>query len=69
MLLITYFDSLCIGLFLALLDTTIVATSLYNISADLHAFSTTVSWVALAYTVSTTGILLRLKHLPHHIGW
>ncbi|TVY82078.1 Efflux pump roqT [Lachnellula suecica] len=46
--------SVCFGLFLSLLDTTIVATALYTIGVDLNALET-VTWVALSYTLSYLG--------------
>ena len=44
------FQSLCTGLFLAMLDSTIVATALYTIGVDFNSL-TSITWVALAYTV------------------
>ncbi|KAG4029459.1 hypothetical protein MFRU_015g00040 [Monilinia fructicola] len=46
--------SLCFGLFLALLDTSIVATALYTIGVEFDSLNS-VSWVALAYTLSYIG--------------
>ncbi|TGO25073.1 hypothetical protein BPAE_0088g00250 [Botrytis paeoniae] len=46
--------SLCSGLFLALLDTSIVATALYTIGVEFNSLNS-VSWVALAYTLSYLG--------------
>ncbi|ATZ49074.1 hypothetical protein BCIN_04g02680 [Botrytis cinerea B05.10] len=46
--------SLCFGLFLALLDTSIVATALYTIGVEFNSLNS-VSWVALAYTLSYLG--------------
>jgi MFS family permease len=43
-----------LGLFLSLLDTTIVATALYTIGVDLNSLET-VTWVALSYTLSYLG--------------
>jgi MFS family permease len=43
--------SLCVGLFLSLLDTTIIATALFTIGVEFDSL-TTVTWVALAYTVN-----------------
>jgi hypothetical protein len=47
-------SSLCFGLFLSLLDTTIVATALYTIGVDLKTLGSA-NWVALAYTLSYLG--------------
>ncbi|TGO35759.1 hypothetical protein BHYA_0147g00240 [Botrytis hyacinthi] len=46
--------SLCFGLFLALLDTSIVATALYTIGVQFNSLNS-VSWIALAYTLSYLG--------------
>ncbi|KAF7896141.1 hypothetical protein EAF00_006156 [Botryotinia globosa] len=46
--------SLCFGLFLALLDTSIVATALYTIGEEFNSLNS-VSWIALAYTLSYLG--------------
>ncbi|KAE8448857.1 hypothetical protein EG329_008859 [Mollisiaceae sp. DMI_Dod_QoI] len=49
--LICLFVSICFGLFLSLIDTTIVATALFTIGEDLET-TNSVNWVALAYTLS-----------------
>ncbi|PMD64418.1 MFS multidrug transporter-like protein [Hyaloscypha bicolor E] len=46
--------SVSFGLFLSLMDTTIVATALYTIGADLKSLGS-INWVALAYTLSYLG--------------
>ena len=46
--------SLCLGLFLSLLDTSIVATALYTIGRDFAAL-VDVTWIALAYTLAYLG--------------
>jgi MFS family permease len=55
--------SICIGLFLALMDTSIIATAIYTIGVDLHSLSN-VNWIALVYTlayVSCTAIFASLS--------
>jgi MFS family permease len=44
-------SSLCIGLFLSFLDTSIVATVLYTVGKEFGS-ETTVTWIATAYTLS-----------------
>ncbi|TVY40402.1 Efflux pump, partial [Lachnellula subtilissima] len=46
--------SVCFGLFLSLLDTTIVATALYTIGVNLNSLQK-VTWIALSYTLSYLG--------------
>lgn len=46
--------SLCVGLFLSLLDTTIVATTLYTIGTEFHA-PVTVNWIVLSYLLAYLG--------------
>jgi hypothetical protein len=41
--------SICFGLFLAFLDTSIIATALYTIGAEFQSLSK-VNWIALACT-------------------
>lgn len=48
------------GLFLSLMDTTIVSTMLYTISDEFDGFKTC-SWVVLAYTLSYVGKYLKLS--------
>ncbi|KEQ70110.1 MFS general substrate transporter [Aureobasidium namibiae CBS 147.97] len=52
--LISLILGLCIGLFLSLLDTSIVATALYSIGTSFSAPHTS-TWVALSYTLSYLG--------------
>ncbi|KAF2656601.1 MFS multidrug transporter-like protein [Lophiostoma macrostomum CBS 122681] len=49
--------SICLSLFLASLEVSIVATSLVEISADLHNFSE-ISWVISAYLLTYAGFLV-----------
>ena len=49
---------LCMGLFLAALDTTIVSTSLVTITKSLKAWSRS-SWIVTSYLLTYTGTLPR----------
>lgn len=46
--------SICFGLFLSFLDTSIVATAIYTIGVEFHSLSK-VNWIALAYTLAYIG--------------
>jgi MFS family permease len=59
--------SLCFGLFLSLLDTTIVATALYTIGVDLKTLGS-VNWVALAYTLSYLGCAVIFSRIADIVG-
>lgn len=59
--------SLCIGLFLSLLDTSIVATALYSISIDFSATRSS-TWVALSYTLTYLGFAVPFANLSDVIG-
>ena len=59
--------SLCFGLFLSLLDTTIVATALYTIGVDFNALDT-INWVALAYTLSYLGCAVMFARIGDIVG-
>ncbi|KAH9217857.1 MFS multidrug transporter-like protein [Leptodontidium sp. 2 PMI_412] len=59
--------SLCFGLFLSLLDTTIVATAIYTIGVDLSSL-TSVNWVALAYTLSYLGCAVIFARVADIVG-
>ncbi|KAH0372502.1 glycoside hydrolase family 55 protein, partial [Aureobasidium melanogenum] len=59
--------SLCIGLFLSLLDTSIVATALYDIGVSFSA-SHTATWVALSYTLSYLSFAVPFANLSDVIG-
>lgn len=48
------FCSIGVGLFLSLMDTTIVATMLYNISEEFGGFRMS-PWIVLSYTLSYVG--------------
>lgn len=59
--------SLSVGLFLAFLDTSIVATALYHISQDFSSSNTTM-WVALAYTLSYLGCAAVFTRIADVVG-
>ncbi|KAL3479547.1 MFS general substrate transporter [Aspergillus californicus] len=58
---------IAIGLFLSLMDTTIVSTMLYTISDEFDGFKTS-SWVVLAYTLSYVGCAVFMARLSDVIG-
>jgi MFS family permease len=58
---------MAIGLFMSLLDTTIVATALFTIGKDLKA-TEEVNWVALAYTLSYLGCAVIFARVSDIIG-
>ncbi|CCC11083.1 hypothetical protein SMACR_03790 [Sordaria macrospora] len=55
------------GLFLSMLDTTIVATSLYEIGTEFDALDT-VNWVALAYTLAFVGCAILFAKVSDVVG-
>lgn len=59
--------SLALGLFLSLLDATIVATALYTIGNDLSSLGNT-TWIALAYTLTDMGFATTLAALGDVFG-
>ncbi|KAI9049749.1 hypothetical protein LZ554_005901 [Drepanopeziza brunnea f. sp. 'monogermtubi'] len=67
--LVSLLISLCFGLFLSLLDTTIVATALYTISLSLSPTSLPLTnWVALAYTLSYLGFAVTFARVADIVG-
>jgi len=60
-------SSLFFGLFLSLLDTTILATALYTIGVDLKSLRS-VTWVALAYTLSYLGCTVVFARCADIVG-
>ncbi|ORX96601.1 MFS multidrug transporter-like protein [Clohesyomyces aquaticus] len=52
--LVSLYVSVCSGLFLSFLDTSIVATALYTVGVEFHSLAK-VNWVALAYTLAYLG--------------
>lgn len=59
--------SISIGLFLAMLDSSIVATSLYVIGIEYKSIQT-VNWVALAYTLAYLGLAIVVARLSDVVG-
>ncbi|PHH85924.1 hypothetical protein CDD83_10985 [Cordyceps sp. RAO-2017] len=57
----------CLGLFLSLIDSSIVATSLYTIGADLGTVDS-VNWVALAYTLAYLGCAVTFASFSDVVG-
>lgn len=60
-------NSLCFGLFLSLLDTSIVTTALYSIGTDFGALDQ-VNWVALAYTLAYVGFAVLFTRIGDIVG-
>ncbi|RSL55579.1 hypothetical protein CEP54_009298 [Fusarium duplospermum] len=56
-----------LGLFLSMIDTSIVATSLYNIGVEFEALEE-VNWVALAYTLAYLGCAVVFARISDIIG-
>ncbi|KAK7417041.1 hypothetical protein QQX98_004802 [Neonectria punicea] len=56
-----------LGLFLSMIDTSIVATSLYTIGIEFEA-SETVNWVALAYTLAYLGCAVVFARISDIVG-
>ena len=57
----------CLGLFLTLVDTSIVATSLYTIGVEFEA-AETVNWVALAYTLAYLSCAVTFARISDVVG-
>lgn len=55
------------GLFMAMIDSSIVATSLFKIGADFQGFEK-VNWVALAYTLSYLGFAVLAARISDVVG-
>ncbi len=66
-MLINRYHSLSLGLFLAMLDSSIVATSLFTIAAEFHTLDT-INWVALAYTLSYLGCAVLFARTADVVG-
>lgn len=59
--------SLGLGLFMAMMDASIVATSLYSIGSDLGDIEG-INWVALAYTLAFLGCSVLFARVADIIG-
>lgn len=60
-------NRVCLGLFLSMVDSSIVATSLYTIGAEFQSVDS-VNWVALAYTLAYLGCAVTFARLSDVIG-
>ncbi|OAQ96546.1 hypothetical protein LLEC1_02348 [Akanthomyces lecanii] len=58
---------ICLGLFLSIIDSSIVATALYTIGSDFRDHRA-INWVALAYTLAYLGCAVAFAHLSDVIG-
>ncbi|WYZ46447.1 hypothetical protein EsH8_IX_000672 [Colletotrichum jinshuiense] len=58
---------LCLGLFLSMLDASIVATSLYTISAEFESMDL-INWVALAYTLTYLSCAVLVARISDVVG-
>jgi hypothetical protein len=59
---------LCLGLFLSMLDSSIVATSLYAIAQDFGGSMDNINWVALAYTLTYLGCAVLFSRISDVVG-
>src|SRR6516225_8326508 len=59
---------LCLSLLLIVVDATIVNVALPTLVRQLHASTTSLQWVADAYTIAMAGLLLSLGSLGDRIG-
>ena len=66
-MLIVRSNSLCCGLFLSLLDTTIVATTIYTIGTEFHA-PIKVNWIVLAYLLAYLGCATLFVSIGNVVG-
>lgn len=57
----------CLGLFLAMIDTSIVATSLYIIGIEFNDLDN-VNWIALAYTLAYMGCAVVFSRISDIVG-
>ncbi|KAF5009912.1 hypothetical protein FDECE_3897 [Fusarium decemcellulare] len=57
----------CLGLFLSIIDTSIIATSLYSIGVEFQDVRR-VNWVALAYTLSYLGCAVTFARVSDVVG-
>ncbi|KAK3353521.1 major facilitator superfamily transporter [Lasiosphaeria hispida] len=60
-------SSLAFGFFLAVLDSSIVATSMYAIAIEFHEIET-INWVALAYTLSNLSCVVLFARISDVVG-
>lgn len=60
--------TVCLGTFMAFLDSSIVNVSLPSMTASLHTDVATISWVSTAYLLAIVGSLLPVGKLADRIG-
>ncbi|KAK3390892.1 major facilitator superfamily transporter [Podospora didyma] len=60
--------SLGLGLFLAMLDSSIVATSLFTIAAEFRSGADNINWVALAYTLTFLSCAVLFARISDVVG-
>lgn len=60
-------SSVCLGLFLAMIDTSIVATSLFTIGTNFQDLDR-INWVALAYSLAFVGCSVFFARMADIIG-
>lgn len=59
--------AVCLGLFMAMIDSSIVATSLYTIGTEFADFAT-INWIALAYTLAFLGCSVFFARMCDVVG-
>lgn len=59
--------SLCLGLFMAMMDASIVATSLYTIGVEFNELEH-INWIALAYTLAFLGCSVFFASMADVVG-
>ncbi|KAM3556538.1 hypothetical protein ARSEF4850_005472 [Beauveria asiatica] len=57
----------CLGLFLSIIDSSIVATALFTIGNDFKDLGA-INWIALAYTLAYLGCAVAFAHVSDVIG-
>ncbi|CAN9108701.1 unnamed protein product [Alternaria alternata] len=65
--LVSLYSSICIGLFLSFLDTSIIATAIYTIGVEFHSLSKA-NWIALSYTLAYVGCTAIFASLSDVVG-
>jgi MFS family permease len=60
-------NRLCLGLFMALMDMSIISTALYTISSDFHNYGLTI-WAALSYILADIGCAVFFTRLSDVFG-
>ncbi|MGG4039277.1 MFS transporter [Heyndrickxia ginsengihumi] len=60
--------AVCFGLFMALLDVTVVNVAMPQIQSDLHASFSNIEWVISAYTLTFAVVLVSVSRLGDIFG-